>query len=1409
MTVSADVEAGRPTQHATDTSGVTVSKELLPPEVLEAESGITRPQVGAAVVKPASDAGIVSKPATVVQTPREVEVSTKVVEGEVVRQTEETQSEDTLQDGTTVRKKVTTTKHVQPVTTITRQTIGTEQQHTVDKLLGTEVDEHVLVLEPGVLQLSDDQLENETQVEESEDEVKDGTWFKRKVTTVTVKCKKISVTQRETEKPFEMSLPSVPGSDQRIAELPANVEMPIDSLNLNTPAQPNVIINKPSLEEQSLHRSELQNTAVELYRKPEDDQSKVSQPKPNIIPVKLTKLEPLSKDGTSINADTCKPAAELEQQQPRSSSPSLSVVRLTKLEPLSFERGGASDQSHVEVAGETLQHAPAPAPAAPEQQPLDSETIQPRAEPLPVRTPTVKPEPLISYDTVEGEVYSFTGETEKQETSEAGRTVTRRVKTIRYYQPVIHRTLTDGAVTSETPEDVLVGSYVDEYCFDAPPDVDVYSASVETQTSVDETEQTLEDGTWLRRKVTNVVAYLAVDEQETVSIRDAGTKLTPTAEISRDVPPDAQRGDRPDAELTRSTTEAHTEPKESPVGAVKAAPKSAETPVDTKVGEASQLAQSEADKISSKTSKVSADRSDLTNKIESHSPEELVPVAEELIMAVPNPRQERARPTVAFMPITSSFDEPEEFTPDDVIKKEHTAEQFAASASDLKPVDEGIIAPAVRPQKSVAKDVTQTLQQSMVDKKPEALSKSKVAECTEDKTIIAPESKPSTEGQHIAAMVQPETSPVTEELIVAVPNPREQFSRPPVVSSPITSSFDEPEEIIEEYPTVEQFAAPPCDLKPVEEATIAPSIRRPIESVKPNIKQTIGKPTSESLQQLYEQDLVKPTADDAAVMERVAESMIIASDTKDSTTEPVTEELITPVPNPRQQKSRHDVTVVPITSSFDEPEELLPDEQLIEEQQTAKQFATPECDLKPVEEDVIAPDVRPARALKFDSGMAVTKTVDGTPLVPVEKIKAASPETVQFQPSPVDSTAAVTDQPRTRPVLVLKTDSDRKPAPTSSTFDASLPPTSSSREPRRPRSANEVTSPRRYGMESPQFGISSKPRMRRESPLSFVERLGYPASPEDFDIPLFDEGRRQVRTRSKKMVTRKVRKVRQDGEVVEDIVTEEIPDYGYSDTSSMRSGGPSPAALSPRTTSASSLTSPLPVEPASPGADSVSSQSSLRVFTDTVEGEPEVVTDVQEREETLPDGRVIIRKIIRTRQKQTIVKRTVMEGPSADDEQPAEDMGHQLVAAGEDVQKPDIRTYSDAMDMRPSTETVSNDVEEVLPDGTVRRKLTTTTSTRQLKTHRTVVEGPYVPETVNQALQGEVLRPGETALPSPQSAPRQASKSSGSSRTSPRPKFRIAMESPTPPIHEGTVAGRTQSSSQSASHPHTQDGQSQ
>jgi len=77
----------------------------------------------------------------------------------------------------------------------------------------------------------------------------------------------------------------------------------------------------------------------------------------------------------------------------------------------------------------------------------------------------------------------------------------------------------------------------------------------------------------------------------------------------------------------------------------------------------------------------------------------------------------------------------------------------------------------------------------------------------------------------------------------------------------------------------------------------------------------------------------------------------------------------------------------------------------------------------------------------------------------------------------------------------------------------------------------------------------------------------------------------------------------------------------------------------------------------------------LRVYTDTLEGEPQTSTDVKETEETLPDGTVIRRRVTTTRQQQTIVKRVIMEGPEHElptNEDEAEQILQQTDLANED-----------------------------------------------------------------------------------------------------------------------------------------------
>ena len=211
--------------------------------------------------------------------------------------------------------------------------------------------------------------------------------------------------------------------------------------------------------------------------------------------------------------------------------------------------------------------------------------------------------------------------------------------------------------------------------------------------------------------------------------------------------------------------------------------------------------------------------------------------------------------------------------------------------------------------------------------------------------------------------------------------------------------------------------------------------------------------------------------------------------------------------------------------------------------------------------------------------------------------------------------------------------------------------------------------------------------------------------------------RRAMKTKVRKIITKKIRRVGPDGEVVEDVFTEEVPESDISETSSLRSG---------YSADARDVVSPIPyvsspTELASP-TDSIDSEKpSVRVYTDTIEGEPQVETDVQEFEETMPDGTVVKRKVIKTRQKQTIVKRVVMEGPESD--LPTTEEQAQMMLNTSGSFDPEVQVYTDRMQTEPVESTDVQEFEETLPDGTVVKKKVVTKTEQQLKTERTLMEG--------------------------------------------------------------------------------------
>lgn len=110
--------------------------------------------------------------------------------------------------------------------------------------------------------------------------------------------------------------------------------------------------------------------------------------------------------------------------------------------------------------------------------------------------------------------------------------------------------------------------------------------------------------------------------------------------------------------------------------------------------------------------------------------------------------------------------------------------------------------------------------------------------------------------------------------------------------------------------------------------------------------------------------------------------------------------------------------------------------------------------------------------------------------------------------------------------------------------------------------------------------------------------------------------RRVIRTRVRRVATRRVRRRQPDGRVVEYTETVELPEEEGDDRSDTQLEG-------------------------LVGAGTVGQV--VGVHTDSEQpGEPRVDTDVEVIREMLPDGRVVERQIVRTRQRRTVVKRVVV-----------------------------------------------------------------------------------------------------------------------------------------------------------------------
>ena len=117
---------------------------------------------------------------------KEPTVTTEIVEGDIDRKTDVEEKEETREDGTVVRSRVTTTKQVQTVTEIVLTDGVESDRHVSERHVGTEVEEEILELGPGVTEPTAENTKTEKSVEQLEESLEDGTSVKRSVSITRV-----------------------------------------------------------------------------------------------------------------------------------------------------------------------------------------------------------------------------------------------------------------------------------------------------------------------------------------------------------------------------------------------------------------------------------------------------------------------------------------------------------------------------------------------------------------------------------------------------------------------------------------------------------------------------------------------------------------------------------------------------------------------------------------------------------------------------------------------------------------------------------------------------------------------------------------------------------------------------------------------------------------------------------------------------------------------------------------------------------------------------------------------------------------------------------------------------------------------------------------------------------------------
>ena len=152
----------------------------------------------------------------------EPEITKRTEEGGVELQQDVVTTEETRNEMTTIKRSITTIRHIKPVKEITMINEVEMESHIREVLIGTEIEEDVTELPIGVHDIDDKNLWVRTAEQQSEELLPDGSWVRRR-TKKTV----VSLPASPTEDMKQQILTEVEKTDEgfTILEIPSAIDV--------------------------------------------------------------------------------------------------------------------------------------------------------------------------------------------------------------------------------------------------------------------------------------------------------------------------------------------------------------------------------------------------------------------------------------------------------------------------------------------------------------------------------------------------------------------------------------------------------------------------------------------------------------------------------------------------------------------------------------------------------------------------------------------------------------------------------------------------------------------------------------------------------------------------------------------------------------------------------------------------------------------------------------------------------------------------------------------------------------------------------------------------------------------------------------------------------------------------------